>query len=422
MLINPTRALRGELSVPGDKSISHRSVIFGALSEGACRISHFLMSDDCRATIDCFRKLGVSIEERGDEVMIHGVGLHGLSAPKTTLYTANSGTTTRLLAGLLAAQDFDSVLDGDASIRTRPMARVAAPLRQMGAQIETTNGDFCPLHLHGSPLHGMDYTLPVASAQLKSALILAGLYAEGETIIRERTPSRNHTEHMLAHLGAPVHAQHGVITVSRAAQLRAFDMTVPGDISSAAFFLVAGLIVPDSKILLKNVGLNPTRSGVITLLRAMGGDITVLPRADSLEPRGDLLVRASRLHGIEIGGAIIPNVIDELPILAVAAAYAEGETRIFDAAELRHKESDRIAAMCAMLKKCGVSLAETPDGMILYGGKQPHGAALTSYHDHRVAMAMTVCALGASSPSTLEDAGAVTISYPEFFEDLKTLS
>lgn len=422
MLINPVSALSGTLSVPGDKSISHRAVIFGALSDGLCHISHFLMSDDCRATIDCFRKMGVSIDCEGNDVSIHGVGLHGLKAPLETLYTANSGTTTRLLTGLLAAQRFDCRIDGDASIRTRPMARVTVPLTQMGAQIETTGGDFCPLSIHGAPLHGIDYTLPVASAQLKSALILAGLYADGQTMIHEKVPSRNHTEHMLSHLGAPVSHEGGMITVSPARRIDSFDLAVPGDISSAAFFLVAGLIVPNSEILLKNVGINPTRSGVVDVLRKMGGDITVVAQKDSIEPTCDLLVRSSRLHGVDIGGAIIPNVIDELPILAVAAAYAEGTTRITDAAELRKKESDRISAMCAMLSKCGVSLAETPDGMVLYGGKQPHGAEFMSYNDHRVAMAMTVCALGASSPSSLSGADAVTISYPTFFEDLERLS
>ena len=422
MVINPIHSLRGTLAVPGDKSISHRAVIFGSLSDGVCNISHFLMSDDCRATIDCFRKMGVFINCDGDSVTIHGVGLHGLQAPSETLYTANSGTTTRLLTGLLAAQAFNCRLDGDASIRTRPMARVANPLSQMGARIETTDGNFCPLTIHASLLRGIDYTLPVASAQLKSALILAGLYADGQTIIRERVPSRNHTEHMLSHLGVPITCDSGIITVSRARQIDCFDLKVPGDISSAAFFLVAGLIIPNSEIVLKNVGINPTRSGVIDILRAMGGDITVIPQSQSIEPACDLLVRSSKLHGVDIGGDIIPNVIDELPILAVAAAYAEGTTHIFDAAELRNKESDRIAAMCTSLSKCGISLAETPDGMVLYGGKQPHGAQLVSYGDHRIAMAMTVCALGASAPSTLSGADAVTISYPTFFKDLERLS
>lgn len=422
MVINPIHSLRGTLAVPGDKSISHRAVIFGSLSDGVCNISHFLMSDDCRATIDCFRKMGVFINCDGDSVTIHGVGLHGLQAPSETLYTANSGTTTRLLTGLLAAQAFNCRLDGDASIRTRPMARVATPLSQMGAQIETTDGNFCPLTIHGALLHGIDYTLPVASAQLKSALILAGLYADGQTIIRERVPSRNHTEHMLSYLGVPITCDSGIITVSRARQIDCFDLKVPGDISSAAFFLVAGLIIPNSEIVLKNVGINPTRSGVIDILRAMGGDITVISQSQSIEPACDLLVRSSKLHGVDIGGDIIPNVIDELPILAVAAAYAEGTTHIFDAAELRNKESDRIAAMCTSLSKCGISLAETPDGMVLYGGKQPHGAQLVSYGDHRIAMAMTVCALGASAPSTLSGADAVTISYPTFFKDLERLS
>ncbi len=420
MKITPASSLKGTISVPGDKSISHRTIIFGALSDGVCEISHFLMSDDCRATIDCFRKMGVKIDIDDDNIRVHGVGLGGLSKPTDILYTGNSGTTTRLLCGLLAAQNFSSTLNGDESIQTRPMARVATPLGLMGAKINLTNENFCPMEIEGANLNSIEYTLPVASAQLKSALILAGLFAEGETVIYEKKQSRNHTEHMLKNLGANISIGNKKITVSKTDKISSFNIAVPGDISSAAFFLVAGLIVPDSEIILKNVGVNPTRAGIIDLLLKMGADITVLSRDDSLEPTCDLRVRSSKLSGIEICGEIIPNVIDELPILAVAAAYANGKTVIRDASELRHKESDRISAMCNELKKCGVDITEMPDGMVISGGNV-HGGDFESYGDHRIAMAMAVCALGATTPSTLLGDDAVSISYPEFFEDLNRL-
>ncbi len=420
MKLNPISKLSGTISVPGDKSISHRSVIFGALSDGICNFSHFLMSDDCKSTIDCFRKMGVKIEVNDDNVRVYGVGINGLNKPSDTLYTGNSGTTTRLLCGLLSAQKFNSNLDGDESIRTRPMARVANPLTQMGAELKLTNDNFCPIEINGTTLSGIDYTLPVASAQLKSALILAGIYAYGETIIREKTQSRNHTENMLKALGAPVDFKDKVITVKKASGINAFDLAIPGDISSAAFFIVAALIVPNSEIILKNVGLNPTRAGIIDVLIKMGADITILSKNEEIEPSGDLLVKSSKLHGINIGGDIIPNIIDELPIVAVAAAYADGETTIRDAKELRHKESDRITAMCDNLKSCGVDISEKEDGMIIRGGKVS-GGNFKSYNDHRIAMSMAVCALAATSPSELSGEECISISYPTFFEDLNKL-
>jgi len=420
MKITPVKSLKGTINVPGDKSISHRTIILGALSDGICNISHFLMSDDCRSTIDCFRQMGVKIDVERDSVCVHGVGLDGLCVPCESLYTGNSGTTTRLLCGLLSAQSFKSSLNGDESIQTRPMARVATPLKLMGADIKLTNENFCPIEIAGTSLHGIKYTLPVASAQLKSALILAGLYATGETVVIEQKPSRNHTEHMLLNLGANIKISDKTITVSKTDKISHFDFVVPGDISSAAFFIVAGLIVPDSEIILKNVGINPTRAGVIDLLIKMGADIEILSREDSIEPTADLLVRSSKLSGIDICGDIIPNVIDEIPILAVAAAFAEGETKIRDANELRHKESDRISAMCNELKKSGICITEYDDGMIIKGGI-PHGGDFVSYNDHRIAMAMAVLSLGATSPSTLAGDDAVSISYPGFFEDLSHL-
>ena len=421
MKITPAKSLRGELSVPGDKSISHRSIIFASLSDGVCNMSHFLMSDDCKSTIDCFRKMGVKIEIDGDNVTVHGVGLNGLKKPAEPLYTGNSGTTTRLLCGLLSAQGFACTIDGDCSIRTRPMARVATPLKLMGADISLQNDNFCPIEINPAKLTSIDYTLPVASAQLKSALILAGLYANGDMIIREKTQSRNHTENMLKALGAPVEYSGNEINVSRAKNINSFDLAVPGDISSAAFFIVAALLCDNSEVLLKNVGLNPTRAGIIDLLIQMGADIQILSRNDELEPCGDILVKSSHLHGIDIGGEIVPNVIDELPILSVAASYAEGTTRIYDAKELRHKESDRISAMCKELKKCGVDVCEQDDGMIIRGGGVINSANFESYNDHRIAMSMAVCALGADSPSTVDGSECVNISYPTFFDDLDKL-
>ena len=420
MKIIPSNGLNGTVCVQGDKSISHRAIMFGALSDGVCNISHFLMSDDCLATIDCFRKMGVEIEACDETVRVQGVGINGLKAPISPLYTGNSGTTTRLLCGLLAAQNFNSSINGDESIQTRPMARVATPLKLMGADIELTNENFCPIEIHGTELYGIDYTLPVASAQLKSALILAGLYANGKMVITEQRESRNHTEHMLKNLGANIEINRNKITVEKTEKISSFDLDVPGDISSAAFFIVAGLIVPNSEIILKNVGINKTRAGVIDLLIKMGGDITITNRDASLEPTCDLIVKSSKLKAIDICGDIIPNVIDELPILAVAASFAEGKTNIRDASELRHKESDRISAMCTELKKGGIDVVETPDGMIINGG-EAFGGDFISYNDHRIAMAMTIFALAAKTPSSLSGEDAVSISYPNFFNDLNSL-
>ncbi|MBR5479857.1 MAG: 3-phosphoshikimate 1-carboxyvinyltransferase [Clostridia bacterium] len=420
MNITPSNGLNGTVCVQGDKSISHRAIMFGALSDGVCNISHFLMSDDCLATIDCFRKMGVEIEACDETVRVQGVGINGLKAPISPLYTGNSGTTTRLLCGLLAAQNFNSSINGDESIQTRPMARVATPLKLMGADIELTNENFCPIEIHGTELYGIDYTLPVASAQLKSALILAGLYANGKMVITEQRESRNHTEHMLKNLGANIEINRNKITVEKTEKISSFDLDVPGDISSAAFFIVAGLIVPNSEIILKNVGINKTRAGVIDLLIKMGGDITITNRDASLEPTCDLIVKSSKLKAIDICGDIIPNVIDELPILAVAASFAEGKTNIRDASELRHKESDRISAMCTELKKGRIDVVETPDGMIINGG-EAFGGDFISYNDHRIAMAMTIFALAAKTPSSLSGEDAVSISYPNFFNDLNSL-
>lgn len=422
MQITPVQHLSGTITVPGDKSISHRAVMLGALSTGKSRVTGFLMGDDCLSTIRCFRQMGVPIELSDTELMIHGVGLHGLTCPKDVLYAGNSGTTTRLICGILAGQSFTSTLDGDSSIRRRPMGRIIAPLSQMGANIQGLDGNFCPLTIEGSALHGISYTMPVASAQLKSSILLAGLYAEGETSIIEPAPSRDHTERMLRAMGCSVTTEGARVKIKPSDTLHAFDISVPGDISSAAFFLVAGLILPNSEILIQNVGVNPTRTGILDVLRAMGGNIEAVNCRDKDEPVCDLLVRSSRLHGTEIGGEIIPRLIDELPVLAVAAVFAEGKTVIKDAQELKVKESNRIAAMVTELMKTGAEVEETPDGMQITGGMKPHGAAFQTYGDHRIAMSMAVCALGCQGASEIDLPESVNISYPGFFDTLTSLA
>ena len=421
MQIQPCGPLRGEITVPGDKSISHRAVMLGALANGTTHITGFLMGEDCLSTIDCFRKMGVEIEITDSEVIVEGVGLHGLCAPEETLYTGNSGTTTRLLCGILAGQPFTATLNGDASIQKRPMGRVIKPLREMGASIEGKNDNYCPLTLYPSELYGIEYRLPVASAQLKSAILLAGLYAEGQTTVIEPAPSRDHTERMFRALGVEVETHGSTITLEPPEDLHAVDIRVPGDISSAAFFLVAGAIVEGSELTIRNVGVNPTRTGILDVLREMGADMSISNFHDDAEPVCDLTVKHSMLRGVEIGGSIIPRLIDELPVIAVAAAYAEGETVIRDAQELKVKESNRIAAMVTELKKAGVDVEETDDGMIIRGGKRPHGAAFETYKDHRIAMSLAVLALAARSACRIDEPEVVAISYPDFFHTLERL-
>ncbi len=421
LTLSPVPALRGTVTVPGDKSISHRAVMLGALAEGTTHITGFLMGEDCLSTISCFRKMGIDIEVSDEEVVVHGAGLHGLKAPTELLYTGNSGTTTRLLCGILAGQPFSSVLNGDASIQKRPMGRIIKPLRLMGADIDGKDGNLCPLTIHPAPLSGIRYELPVASAQLKSAVLLAGLFADGQTTVVEPAASRDHTERMLRGLGAKVETVGNVITLTPPDTLRAVDVEVPGDISSAAYFLVAGLILPDSEIIIRNVGVNPTRTGILDALDAMGADIERLNERGDVEPVCDLRVRSSRLHGTVIGGDIIPRLIDELPVLAVAAAFAEGETVIRDAQELKVKESNRIAAMTTELSRTGADVRETEDGMVICGGKPLHGADFLSYADHRVAMSMAVCALACEGSSSIYDPACVAISYPTFFDTLDSL-
>ena len=419
MVIQKIKKAIGQIKVPGDKSISHRAVMLGSLANGVTEISGFLKGADCLSTIDCFRKMEIDIDINGENVTVHGNGLRGLKKPDEMLYTGNSGTTTRLLCGILAGQNFDTSITGDASIQKRPMGRVVQPLSMMGAKIEN---EYCPLYITGTKLHGIDYKMPVASAQVKTAIILAGLYADGETVIHEIEKSRDHTELMLSAMGADLTVDNLDITVKPTNDLTAVNVDVPGDISSAAFFLVLGAIMPNSQITVTNVGINPTRTGIIDVLKDMGADITLENVHTSAgETVADITVRSSSLKGTTVGGDIIPRLIDELPIIAVAAVFANGQTVIKDAQELKVKETNRIRAVVDEFNKCGIDITETDDGMIINGGKSIHGADFKTYGDHRMAMSLTVLAQLADGESTLDDSDCACVSYPTFFDDFYKL-
>ena len=419
MVIQKIKKAVGQIKVPGDKSISHRAVMLGSLASGVTEISGFLKGADCLSTIDCFRKMGIDIDINGENVTVHGNGLRGLKKPDEMLYTGNSGTTTRLLCGILAGQNFDTSITGDVSIQKRPMGRVVQPLSMMGAKIEN---EYCPLYITGTKLHGIDYKMPVASAQVKTAIILAGLYADGETVIHEIEKSRDHTELMLSAMGADLTVDNLDITVKPTNDLTAVNVDVPGDISSAAFFLVLGAIMPNSQITVTNVGINPTRTGIIDVLKDMGADITLENVHTSAgETVADITVRSSSLKGTTVGGDIIPRLIDELPIIAVAAVFADGQTVIKDAQELKVKETNRIRAVVDEFNKCGIDITETDDGMIINGGKSIHGADFKTYGDHRMAMSLTVLAQLADGESTLDDSDCACVSYPTFFDDFYKL-
>lgn len=423
MKLKKIQSLRGELTVPGDKSISHRAVMFGALAQGMTEVHHFLKGADCLSTIDCFRRLGIRIEETDDVLLIDGKGLDGLVSPTDILDAGNSGTTTRLLAGILAAQPFSSTLTGDASLQKRPMKRIVDPLTQMGASLTSINENGCvPLRIAGRPLHGIHYISSVASAQVKSAVLLAGLYAEGETSVTEPFVSRDHTELMLGSFGAQIAASGTTVTIQPRPALSGQCITVPGDISSAAYFIAAALLVPNSEVLIRNVGINPTRDGILKAAQAMGGNIQLLNRRTAGgEPVADLLVTASSLHGITIEGSMIPGLIDELPVIAVMAAAAQGTTVIRDAAELKVKESDRIAVMVKNLSAMGADITGTDDGMIIRGGPALCGAQIDAFEDHRIAMSFAVAALFADGETEIRGSDCVQISYPGFYEDLQSL-
>ena len=415
--------IRGEISVPGDKSISHRAVMFGALAKGTTEVTHFLQGADCLSTIDCFRRMGIDIENTPSRILVHGKGLGGLTAPSAALDVGNSGTTLRLISGILAGQDFKVLLDGDASIRRRPMKRIMTPLSMMGADIESLKGNGCaPLSIAGRPLHAIHYQSPVASAQVKSCVLLAGLYADGTTRVTEPALSRNHTELMLHFFGAQVLSEGTTASIQPSPTLEGRFIQVPGDISSAAYFIAAALLIPGSEVLIRNVGVNPTRDGILRVCQAMGADITRLnERSDSGEPTADLLVRHSSLRGTVIEGDLIPTLIDELPVIAVMAALAKGTTVIRDAAELKVKESDRIQVMTENLTRMGADVEATEDGMIIHGGSSLQGTIIDSHQDHRVAMSFAVAALAAEGETEIRDADCVSISYPEFYQDLASL-
>lgn len=424
MIMKPTAHVRGQVTVPGDKSISHRSVMFGSIAKGDTEIHNFLEGADCLSTISCFRHMGIQIENKDGVVTVHGKGLHGLTAPDCTLDCGNSGTTTRLISGILAPQSFDVTLTGDASIRKRPMGRIIEPLTMMGADIKSINGNNCaPLRICGRPLSGIHYTSRVASAQVKSSILLAGLYADGETRVTEPQISRNHTELMLKFFGADIRTEDTTAIIRPASELYGNRIQVPGDISSAVYFVAAGLILPNSEILIKNVGINPTRAGLLRVCRDMGADITLLNENHNYsEPTADILVRSSALKGTTIGGAVIPAMIDELPTVALMACFAEGTTIIRDASELKVKESNRIAIMVENLNAMGADVEETADGMIIHGGKPLHGATVDSHKDHRIAMTFAIAALAAEGETEIIDADCVDISYPAFYDDLKSLT
>lgn len=415
--IQPAASVRGEITVPGDKSISHRSIMLGAIANGVTTVRGFLRGEDNMSTMHAFRAMGVEINDDGETLQITGRGLHGLNEPDDVLDCGNSGTTIRLITGLLSGQSFFSVVTGDQYLRKRPMKRVVDPLSRMGARISGRNGGtLAPLAINGGSLKGIEYQSPVSSAQIKSSLMLAGLYADGETRISEPSLSRDHSERMFQLFGASLVRNDNGVTVRGGVELTAREVTVPGDISSAAFFIVAALITPHSELLIKNVGVNPSRTGVIDILQAMGGNIQLLDLRDvSGEPVADILVRSSRLKGISISGSVVPRAIDEFPAICVAAAVAEGVTAIRDAKELRVKETDRITAMADNLRNLGVTVTESEDGMDITGSEQLLGGTVDSCGDHRIAMSMSVAALVASGAITVTDVACVATSFPTFF-------
>ncbi len=430
LTITPAGPLKGTISVPGDKSITHRAIILSALAEGNSTISAYCRGEDCLNTMRTFQAMGIQIEERPDGLRVQGKGLWGLTEPRQPLDCGNSGTGIRLLTGLLAGQDFFSTLTGDESIRRRPMGRIVKPLREMGARIAgRKGGEFAPLAITGSRLHGIAYDSPVASAQVKSCLLLAGLYAEGTTHITEPRRSRDHTERMFRYFGIPLREDGLRLSVQGRPSVgwTAKPVTIPGDLSAAAFFIVGASLVPGSDVTVTSVGVNPTRTGVLEILTEMGANIQLLNRRDEAgEPVADLRVRAASLHGIPIGAERIPQTIDEFPILCVAAVLAEGETTITGAGELRVKESDRIATMTTELRKMGASIEETKDGLIIQGlgatkTKRLRGAACTSYGDHRVAMSMAIAGLTADGTTKIQDTDCIETSFPGFESKLLEL-
>ncbi|MFP3418167.1 3-phosphoshikimate 1-carboxyvinyltransferase [Bacillus sp. SIMBA_154] len=425
MKIHKNAPMNGEIHIPGDKSISHRSVMFGAIADGTTVVKNFLPGADCLSTIDCFRKMGVEIEQKGTDVIIHGKGLKELKEPVDILDVGNSGTTIRLMMGILAGCEFHSTMIGDESIAKRPMKRVTGPLKQLGAKIDgRANGEYTPLSIRGGNLKAISYESPVASAQIKSAVLLAGLQADGTTTLTEPHKSRDHTERMLSMFGVSLNEDAQSVSIKGGQTLKATDIFVPGDISSAAFFLVAGSIVPNSRIVLKNVGLNKTRTGIIDVLKQMGANLDINEvDAKGGEPYGDLTISTSSLKGIEISGDMISRLIDEIPIIALLATQAEGTTIIKDAAELKVKETNRIDTVVSELKKLGADIEATDDGMKIHGKTTlTGGAVVSSYGDHRIGMMLGIAACITEQAVEIEDTDAVRVSYPNFFEHIEYLT
>lgn len=420
-LLKIQMGLKGTLTVPADKSISHRSIMFGAISHGKTTVHNFLRAEDCLSTVSVFKALGVTIHDNGQDIIIEGNGFENLQAPKELLDAGNSGTTLRLVLGILAGQPFASKIAGDASLNRRPMERVMGPLRSMGGKLQGENdNEFPPIEVQGSHLSAITYEMPIASAQVKSAILFAALQAEGLTTIIEKEKSRNHTEEMIKQFGGRISVENKKITVAGGQQLVGQEVTVPGDISSAAFYLVAASIIPNSSIELKHVGVNPTRTGILDVLQEMGADIQET-RIDKQNQAADLVIRSASLKAVEIGGEIIPRLIDELPVIALAATQAEGTTIIRDAQELKVKETNRIDATADELNKLGAKIETTEDGLIIHGPTPLHGGVVDSHGDHRIGMMLQVAALLTDETVELNNPEAINISYPDFFTDIESL-
>lgn len=421
-LNHANKQIGGSIEVPGDKSISHRAVMFGAIAQGKTEISNFLNGEDCIATLNCFRQMGVAIEEIDGKIIVHGNGLSGLKEPQDVLDMGNSGTTTRLLLGILSGQPFYSVLSGDSSLNNRPMSRVSEPLRLMGARLWGREDDKkLPMAIRGGELQGIEYELPVASAQVKSALILAALQAKGQTVLTGKIQSRDHTEKMLSQFGVQLEVSDQRISITGGQTLKSSSVFVPGDISSAAFFISLCLIIPNSELVIQNVGLNETRTGILDVVKAMGGNITIEPVNTDGEPYGNIIIKSSSLQGTIIEGEIIPRLIDEIPIIALMATQAEGTTVIKDAEELKVKETDRILAVVTELKKLGADIEPTDDGMIIHGKSKLHGGKVDSYGDHRMGMMLAIASFITSDPVYLENPDCIQVSYPNFFDSLNKI-
>lgn len=419
--VKKKNSLKGVISVPGDKSISHRAVMIGSIAEGLTEVENFLVAKDTLSTVECMRKLGVDIKLEGNRVKVYGKGLY-LSKSSEVLDVGNSGTTIRLLMGILAGQEFETILTGDDSIKRRPMGRVIVPLTLMGAKIEAREGNFAPLKIRGGKLRGIEYKMPIASAQVKSSIMLASLYAEGKTVIEEPALSRNHTELMLQNFGARIEIDGKKIFCYPGSKLKGQKIIVPGDISSAAYFIVAANLLPNSDVVIKDVNVNPTRTGIIDVLKDMGGNVELInERYVNNEKIADIVVKSSKLKGVEIGGDLIPKLIDEIPVIAVAAVFAEGTTVIKNAEELKVKESDRIKSMTSELGKMGAKIFETEDGMIIEGTGFLRGAEVESYNDHRVAMSLWIAGLLAEGRTIIKKAECVDVSYPDFYKTFDML-